>query len=117
MSRLAKIEALSLSYFRRTGIAPDVSRCDIRGGLVTLRDAHGAVLVEIADGITAESVIGTDSIGFAEVEPFRFAIRCHWCRRRTVRGSDTYIGGEVWECPRCRCGNISPKDPLAASRE
>jgi hypothetical protein len=115
--RLGKIEALSIAYFRRTGIAPDVAKCDAHGGLVTLRDAHGSVLVEIADGITAEAAMGHGSIGFAAVEPFRFAIRCHWCGRRTARGSDTYIAGEVWECPRCHCGNVSPKDPLAASRE
>ena len=118
MERLGRLEVAALEYFRRTKVAADLSRSEVRGGRIVLRDAAGNTLVEIVDGISCEvSSTMRGAVAFAVVPVFRIELRCWWCGRRFLRPSAEYVGGEIVQCPACASGNVLPKDPLAASKE
>lgn len=113
-AQLGRVERECLDYFRRTGVHASPVHSARFGGILTLRDAHGNLLTEIADGLetTSDAVIPQ-----LVVEPFVFALRCPTCRRRMLTASDIYRGREIVSCPRCRTVAITPSDPLAASRD
>ncbi|AMN47186.1 hypothetical protein ACG33_08780 [Steroidobacter denitrificans] len=115
--RLGRIEVAALEYFRRTKVSADLTRSELRNGCVTLRDSQGNTLIEVIEGISAESITIRGAVNFASVPVFRIELRCWYCERRCLRSSETFTPGEIFECPRCGSGNVVPTDPMRASRE